>query len=205
MGINYRITPPEVKYEGGKLSVEKIDNSTIYYRSDDSNRVYKYDGAIATRTPGKYAFWSEYRNAKSPEVAHSSRYEVIKPKIKLTSSMPEHPKDRYHKIGEYYRKISTSRTCRKGDWILYEFEKPIECRKIEFFTGRYNVPSMIIQKGYLEISEDGKKFERVADLVNGCATLVNPRPIKAARIVAERDAVGSSRIIIGSPKIYPKW
>ena len=205
MGINYRITPPEVKYEGGKLSVEKIDISTIYYRSDDSNRVYKYDGAIATRTPGKYAFWSEYRNAKSPEVAHSSRYEVIKPKIKLTSSMPEHPKDGYHKIGEYYRKISTSRTCRKGDWILYEFEKPIECRKIEFFTGRYNVPSMIIQKGYLEISEDGKKFERVADLVNGCATLVNPRPIKAARIVAERDAVGSSRIIIGSPKIYPKW
>ena len=205
MGIKYRITPPEVKYEEGKLSVEKIDNGTIYYRSDDSDEVCKYRGAIATDVPGKYAFWCEYRNAKSPEVAHSSRYEVIKPKIKLTSSMPESPKDGYDKIAEYYRKISTSRTCREGDWILYEFEHPVECRKVEFFTGRYNVPSMMIQKGYLEISEDGENFERVADLENGCATLINPPPIKAARIVAEREAVGSSRIIIGSPKIYPKW
>ena len=205
MGINYRITPPEVKYERGTLWVEKIDNGTIYYRSDDSNKVCRYKGSITTDVPGKYAFWSEYRNAKSPEVAHPSRYEVIKPKVKLTSSMPEHPTDGYDKIAEYYRKISTSRTCREGDWILYEFEHPVECRKVEFFTGRYNVPAMIIQKGYLEISEDGKHFERVAELENGCATLVNPRPIKAARMVAEKTSVGSNRIIIGSPKIYPKW
>ena len=205
MGIKYRITPPEVKYEEGKLSVEKIDNGTIYYRSDDSDEVCKYRGAIATDVPGKYAFWCEYRNAKSPEVAHPSRYEVIKPKAKLTSSMPEHPTDGYDKIAEYYRKISTSRTCYEGDWILYEWEQPVECRKIEFFTGRYNVPSMLIQKGYLEISEDGENFERVAELENGCATLVNPRPIKAARMVAEKTSVGYNRIIIGSPKIYPKW
>ncbi len=205
MGISYRITPPEVKYKDGKLEVEKIDNATIYYRSDDSNKVYKYSGAIATATPGKYAFWSEYCNAKSPEAAHSSRFEVIMPEIRLTSSMPESAKDGYDKIAEYYRKISTSRTCYAGDWILYEFEEPVECRRIEFFTGRYNVPAMIIQKGYLEISEDGENFERVADLVDGCATLVNPRPIKAARIVAEETTVGSNRIVIGSPKIYPKW
>ena len=205
MGIKYRITPPVVKYADGKLSVEKIDNGTIYYICDDSNEVCKYERAITTAVPGKYGFWCEYRNAKSPEVGHPSRYEVIKPKVKLTSSMPEHPTDGYDKIAKYYRKISTSRTCYEGDWILYEWEQPVECRKIEFFTGRYNVPSMLIQKGYLEISEDGKNFVRVADLVNGCATLINPRPIKAARMVAEKISVGYNRIIIGSPKIYPKW
>ena len=205
MGLNYRITPPTVKYENGKLSIVKIDNGTIYYRSDDSDKVYKYTAPITTSIPGKYSFWCEYRNAKSPQVAHSSRYKTIKPKVKLTSSMPEDPKNGYARIAEYYRKIQTSRTCRKGDWILYEFEEPLVCRQVEFFTGRYNTPSGLVQKGYLEVSEDGKNFKRVADLEFGIAKLVNPRPIKAARIVVEQEVIGTSRIWIGAPIIYPKW
>ena len=205
MGLNYRVTPPTVKYENGKLSISKIDNGTIYYRSDDSDKVYKYTAPITTSIPGKYAFWCEYRNAKSPEVAHSSRYKTIKPKVTLTSSMPDDPKHGYARIAEYYNRIQTSRTCRKGDWILYEFEEPLVCRQVEFFTGRYNTPSGLVQKGYLEVSEDGKNFKRVADLKFGIAKLVNPRPIKAARIVVEKETVGTSRIWIGAPIIYPKW
>ena len=205
MGLNYRVTPPTVKYENGKLSISKIDNGTTYYRSDDSDKVYKYTAPITTSIPGKYAFWCEYRNAKSPEVAHSSRYKTIKPKVTLTSSMPDDPKHGYARIAEYYNRIQTSRTCRKGDWILYEFEEPLVCRQVEFFTGRYNTPSGLVQKGYLEVSEDGKNFRRVADLKYGIAKLVNPRPIKAARIVVEKETVGTSRIWIGAPIIYPKW
>ena len=205
MGLNFRITPPSVKYEEGKLSIEKIDNGTIYYRVDGSSKVCKYKGAISTDKPGKYAFWCEYRGLKSPEVAHSSRYKTIKPKIKLTSSMPEDPKRGYARIADYYHNIRTTRTCHKGDWILYEFEEPVVCRQIEFFTGGYHVANRLIQKGYLEISEDGKNFKRVADLEYGIAKLYNPGPIKAARIVAEDIAVGQSTIVIGAPKIYPKW
>ena len=205
MGLNYRITPPTVKYENGKLSVVKIDNGTIYYRNDDSDKIYKYIGPITTTIPGKYAFWCEYRDAKSPEVAHPSRYKTIKPKVKLTSSMPENPKQGYARIAEYYDRIQTSRTCRKGDWILYEFEEPLVCRQVEFYTGRYNVPSGLVQDGYLEVSEDGKNFKRVADLKDGVAKLVNPRPIKAARIVVEKEVIGVSKIWIGAPIIYPKW
>ena len=79
------------------------------------------------------------------------------------------------------------------------------CRQIEFYTGGYHVANRLVQFGYLEISEDGKNFERVADLVYGVAKLYNPRPIKAARIVAERTAVGQETIVVGAPKIYPKW
>ena len=205
MGLNFRITPPTVKYEDGKLSVEKIDNGVLYYRSDDSNKVYKYNGAIATKIPGKYLFWCEYRDAKSPEVAHSSRYKTIQPKVTLTSSMPEDPKRGYARIADYYKTIRTARTCHKGDWILYEFEEPVVCRQIEFYTGGYNMPSRLIQKGYLEVSEDGKTFKRVAELEYGVAKLYNPRPIKAARIVAEDIAVGQSTITVGVPIVYPKW
>lgn len=205
MGLNFRITPPAVKYADGKLSIEKIDNSTIYYRVDGSAKAHKYDGAIRTAYPGKYSFWCEYRNAKSPEVAHSSRYKTIRPKVTLTSSIPENPKLGYARIADYYHNIRTARTCYKGDWILYEFEQPVECRAVEFYTGGYHVAGRLVQSGYLEISEDGKKFERVADLKYGIAKLYNPRPIKAARIVVESTSKGQGTIVVGAPKIYPKW
>ena len=205
MGLNFRITPPVVKYEEGKLSVEKIDNGTIYYTCDDSDNVYKYRGVIETKKPGKYSFWCEYRDAKSPEVAHSSRYKTLQQKVKVTSSMPENPKYGYDGVSTYKKRVMTACACKKGDWILFEFEEPIECRQAEFYTGRYNVPSGLIRVGYLEISEDGVNFERVADLEYGIAKVMDPRPIKAARIVAERDVVGSSSIWIGSPILYPKW
>lgn len=205
MGLNFRITPPTLKYEGGRLSIEKIDNGTIYYRTDDSEKIYKYSGAIATDKPGKYAFWCEYRGLKSPEVAHSSRYKTLQPNVKVTSSMPEDPKYGYDGVSTYKKRVMTACTCKKGDWILFEFDEPIMCRQAEFYTGRYNVPSGLIRVGYLEISEDGINFERVADLNYGIAKVVNPRPIKAARIVAERDVVGSSKVWIGAPILYPKW
>ena len=205
MGLNFRITPPTVKYEDGKLSVEKIDNSTIFYRKEGSNRVRRYRGALSVKVPGQYLFWSEYRGVKSPEVAHKSHYKTIQPKVTLTSSMPENPAHGYARIADYYNNIRTTRTCHKGDWILYEFENPVECRAIEFYAGNYHTAKRTIEKGYLEVSEDGKVFERVADLEYGIAKLYNPRPIKAARIIVEATAIGQSEIIIGVPIVYPKW
>jgi hexosaminidase len=205
MGLNFRITPPTVKYENGLLSVEKIDNSIVFYCDESTGKKGLYKKPIATDKPAKYYFWSEYRGARSPEFAHASRYETIKPKVTLTSSMPERPKYGYARIADYYNNIRTARPCHKGDWILYEFEEPVVCRAAEFYTGGYNIANRLIQKGYLELSEDGKNFKRVADLEYGVAKVVNPAPIKAARIVSESTSVGQSTIVIGAPKIYPKW
>ena len=206
MGLNFRVTPSDVKYENGLLSVEKIDNSTIFYRKYGSDKVYRYKKAIPTDKPGQYSFWAEYRGVKSPEFAHTSRYETIKPKVKLTSSMAEHPEYPYSDVNLYtYNNVRTSRTCHKGDWVLFEFEEPVECREIEFWVGAYGVSARMIHKGYLEVSEDGVNFERAAELDNGFAKLVNPRPIKAARIVAEATNLGAKEIRMSSPFIYPKW
>ncbi len=203
MGLNFRITPPNIVYKENKLSVETIDNSTIYYREENSSKAHRYTGAISTSCPGKYLFWAEYRGAKSPEVAHASHFATIKPKVTLTSSMPENPRFPFSNIARYSDNIRTKRTSRKGDWILFEFEEKVECRKVEFCGGTYAVPSRLITKGYLELSEDGKTFKRVGDLENGHITLINPRPFKAARIVSESDH--DSVVAIPSPRIYPKW
>lgn len=97
-------------------------------------------------------------------MADSSRYATIQPKVTLTSSMPENPNRGYARIAEYYKKIRSARSCHKGDWILYEFEEPVVCRQIEFYTGTYHMPGALVQTGYLEVSEDGKTFKRVCDL-----------------------------------------
>ena len=205
MGINFRITPPEVKYENGLLSVLKIDNGTLYYREDGSSRVCKYRIPIKTSTPGKFLFWSEYRDHISPEVAHASRYETIKPKFTLTSSMPENAKYGYDKVMSYKSEARTTRACVKGDWFLYEFDEPLVCRAVEFYAGYFAMPSRCFPTGYIEISEDGKSFERVADLKDGKILLENPRPIKAARLVSEGSLIGTSSVRFIAPKIYPKW
>ena len=206
MGLNFRITPPTVKYEDGVLSVEKIDNSTIYYRDDSNGKVRKYKKAIRTDKPAKYLFWAEYRGAKSPEVAHKSHYKTIQPKVKLTSSIPDDPKRGYDRVAKYVNRMDTQRTCHAGDWLLFEFEEPVECRKIKFYAGYFASPSRLFPSGYLEISEDGTTFERVAELNEvGHVELINPRPFKAARIVATSTYVGGSYIRIGSPEIYPKY
>ena len=206
MGLNFRITPPTVKYEDGLLSVEKFDNSTIYYRDDSNGKVRKYKKAIRTDKPAKYLFWAEYRGAKSPEVAHKSHYKTIQPKVKLTSSIPDDPKRGYDRVAKYVNRMDTQRTCHAGDWLLFEFEEPVECRKIKFYAGYFASPSRLFPSGYLEVSEDGTTFERVAELNEvGHVELINPRPFKAARIVATSTYVGGSYIRIGSPEIYPKY
>ena len=205
MGINFRVTPPSVNYVDGVLSLLKIDNAKIYYREDGSTRVCQYDGDIKTKTPGKFVFWSEYRGQKSPEVAHSSRYKTIKPTFTLTSSMPMNPKYGFDKVMTYKSEARTTRTCRKGDWFLYVFEQPVECRAIEFYAGYFAMPSRCFPSGYIEVSEDGKHFKRVTDFKDGRVLLENPRPIKAARLVSEADLIGVSYVRFIAPKIYPKW
>ena len=205
MDINFRITPSDVKYEGGVLSVVKIDNCNIYYREDGSSKVYNYSEPIQTSVPGKFVFWSEYRGHKSPEFAHSSRYETIKPTFTLTSSMPMNPKYGFDKVMTYKSEARTSRACVKGDWFLYEFEKPLECRAVEFYAGYFAMPSRCFPSGYIEVSEDGVNFKRVADLKDGKVLLENPRPIKAARLVSTGDLIGTGSVRFVAPKVYPKW
>ena len=56
--------------------------------------------------------------------------------------------------------------------------------------------------GQLERSEIK---ERIADLDYGRVKLLNPRPIKSARIVATSDDLPGSQLRICSPIIYPKY
>lgn len=202
MGINYRLTPPTVKFEGGKLIASVDDNSTIYYKQEGTSERNLYTGPFKCKTPAAYKFWSEYKGIKSFESADASHYEMVKPNVTVTSSVPAYKKNPYSKLEEYKGAARTAKAFKKGDWILFEFEYPEKFRAIEFSTGSVTLKG-IVRKGYLEVSKNGRTFERVGDLKNGRIRIVNPeKPIKAIRMVSECD--DSGKISLKHLQLYPK-
>ena len=105
----------------------------------------------------------------------------------------------------YGRIARTARVCREGDWLLYTFEKPVSCRRMEISTGNLQLPRYIFNAGYMEYSEDGINFKRVGELKNGGCVIENPsRPIKAVRIVCTENGNGADFVTVQAPKVYPK-
>lgn len=204
MNINYRLMPPKVEVKDGELIASVDDGSTIYYRKEFSTRPARYTRPIKCDKPGEYIFWCEYRDARSPETAHADHYKTIKPAFKLTSSIASGRKDGYKRVEEYRGRVTTARTCRNGDWFLYEFAEPVKCRKMDFVTGYTHIAHRLFPTGYLEVSYDGKSFERVAALVDGCASIEQPaKPIKAVRITSTTDRNSERGVVINAPVVKP--
>jgi hexosaminidase len=204
MGINYRLMPPKVEYKDGLLSASTDDGSKLYYQLEGSDKVNRYSRPIKCDNPEYYLFHSEYCNARSPQVAHADHYKTIKPTFTLTSSIESGRKDGYKRIEEYRSRVTTARTCRNGDWFLFEFEEPVKCRQMEFITGYTHIAHRVFPSGYLEISYDGKTFEKGAALVDGCAKIIRPsKAIKAVRIISTTDRNSTHGVVINAPVIRP--
>ena len=86
MGIDFRMMPPTVKYQDGKLSASTDDNSHIYYSVEGDDGVYPYVAPIKTDKPQVYVFHTELGGARSTEVAVEAYYKMIEPAVKITSS-----------------------------------------------------------------------------------------------------------------------
>ena len=204
MGINFRLAPPKVKYKDGLLTASVDDGSTIYYRVDGTKALRRYTAPIQCDQPGKYLFCSRYRNITSPESAHKDYHKRIRPAVVVTSSMQNdsrYPMERLSK----YRLVLTDCCCRKGDWILYTFDEPVECREIKIVTGREGVTKRAMPDGIVEVSYDGKKFKRVERLTDGCATIYPKRGVKAVRVISDSDHNFEGSVGLNPPYIKPKW
>ena len=202
MGINYRLMPPTVKYEGGKLIASVDDKSTIYYKREGTSKRKLYTAPFKCKNPEEYKFWSEYNGVKSFETADESHYETITPKVKVTSSVPAVKKTTYAPLEEYKGGVWTAKEFRNGDWIQFDFEQPEKVRALEITTGKLTLRNSI-RRGYIAVSRDGVNFERVGELDHGRVRVANlTKPIKAVRLVSECNDNGA--LLVGVLKLYPK-
>ena len=200
-GIRFRLMPPRVTYRNGLLSASVEDGSRLTYTEDDSEEK-PYTGPIRTQTPELYLFRSRYQSGRSPKVGTPAYYRTLQPAVKISTSMGESKEFPYVRAEEYRGIARTARTCRKGDWIRYDFEEPFTCREIAVRTGNLQLPRFIFTTGYVELSTDGETFERAGELAKGGWMLRHPeRPIRAIRIVSTCEGNGCPYVTVQSPVI----
>ncbi len=202
MGVRFRLFPPQLNYKDGVFTAATDDGSEIYYTIDDETPK-RYSKPLKSKDPHRLRFYSQYKTGRSPYVADKSYYRTIAPALTLTSSMPESPRAPLSRAAEYRSTARTLRTCRKGDWLLYTFEKPLACRELFLQTGHKQLPKTHVTTGYAEISRDGRNFERVGELENGSITIRPAGAIRAVRIVSTCHGNGTPYVTIQPPQIKP--
>lgn len=205
MGIAYRLMPPKVVYEDGALSASTDDGSRVFYRREPMDVEMLYTTPIITDKPAEYCFVSRRGEACSPEAGVAAHYKTITPAFNITSSMNDSEKFSFDKAEGYGRIARTTRAGDVGDWVMFTFEQPISCRRMKVATGNFQLPRYTFENGYVEVSYDGKTFERVGELDCGMFYIEHPaRPIKAVRITCTSRGNGAEWVSIQPPTIWPK-
>ena len=130
---------------------------------------------------------------------------MLQPKVKISSSIAQSERFPFTNAESYGRISRTARVGREGDWLLYTFEEPVSCRRMEVRTGNLQLPRFIFNAGYMEVSYDGKTFSRVCDLKCGGGAIDNPsKPIKAVRITCTESGNGADFVTVQAPMVFPK-
>lgn len=196
MGWKFRIAPPEVVYEDGKLvATSDSDILKIRYTKDGTEptvRSERYSGPIKTDTPEKYRFATFYggrssiaRGAKNIELHH-----YLKPVTTVETNIPFFEDVESLVDYDLNTYCFTSREIGDGDYIKFTFEKPVECQSIGMCTGYYTLAVYGILNGYIEWSPDGEAWHRGSrfdyDAIDGYRAYCHPeKPVKAVRIVID--------------------
>lgn len=204
MGVAYRLSPPEVKYENGVLTAVVDDGSSIYYRREPMEVDMLYTTPIATNNPAEYSFVARRGKAKSTKAAVAKHFKTITPSFVISSSMSDNEKFSFEKAQGYGRLARTTRAAGVGDWVQFTFDTAVACRQMKVATGNFQLPRYLFENGYVEVSYDGVKFERVGELECGMFYInYPPQPIKAVKIVSTSEGNGARWVSIQPPTIYP--
>ena len=194
MNFEFRVAPPTVKYEEGKLVAEKdYDFLTIRYTDDKSTPTLEsaeYTDAIVTENPENYRFVTFYK--ERPSIARGAQnidlYHYQKPLTTITSNVPM--EQDINVLVDYNMNTycNTARPVEAGDYFLYTFENPVECEKILVGTGHYGLAIVGLPNARIEYSYDGENFiqgeEFVYDYFDGYKAEVHPeKAVKAVKIV----------------------
>lgn len=205
MGVAYRVKPPKVEYIDGVLTATTDDGSDIFYRREPMTVEMLYTSPIYTDAPSHYSFVARRGTASSTEAAVDGHFKTITPAFDITSSMNDRERYAFDKAEGYGRLARTTRAADVGDWVMFTFDKPVECRRMKVATGNFQLPRFIFENGYVELSYDGATFERVGELECGMYYIEHPAyPIKAVRITCTSQGNGAEWVSIQPPTIWPK-
>lgn len=145
----------------------------------------------------------DYRKGPPPV----EEVKLLRPALSVSSSMDARKSNPYTNLTEYKYGTTTrtTHTCVEDDYILFEFDKPVECDRIEFVSGYSYLRRCIIPFGYIEVKYAGDSgFSRYGEMRDGKETIKPAKPLKAFRIVSTSKMNGDSAVIIQPLRIVAK-
>ncbi len=185
LGLEYRLESPVVTLEGNQLSASVNDGSTLYYEDIRTGKSKRYSSPLPAEDAKYTLFYSRRGTGLSKKVGNEAYDAVLSPTYKVTSSFNLTYED-MHPAKDHY-KWKTDRGVREGDWVLFTFDEPCDCYSILVRTGYTHTPSWFIYDADVEISYDGKSFEKADKLWYGSATLHPKKAVHAVRISVNAD------------------
>lgn len=198
MSATFRLNPPTLKIEEKKIVASTDDGSKIYYKDIRNNKTQEYKQPLNANLAPYVSFYSRQMTGYSPEVGLPAFNASKKPVVTITSSIPFSTKRPLENCSSYKGETHSSRCAKKGDWVLFSFEKPLKCSYLRVATGYEHLRRCLIYNGYVEVSYDGANFVKAGNLSNG-AYIIRPKDkqlIHALRIVAAGISDAEDKVII---------
>ena len=198
MSATFRLTPPTVELQNGRIVASTNDGSKIYYKDIRTNKVQEYKQPLNANMASYVCFHSRLMTGYSPEVGLPAYDSSLKPTLEITSSLPFSKRTPIENCSNYKSAVNTSRCAKEGDWVLFNFETPVKCSYIRVATGYAHLRRCLIYNGFVEVSYDGETFVKAGNLSNG-AYVIRPKSnqlIHALRIVATGISDAENKVII---------
>ena len=194
MGIAFRLPYPEVTMEGNVVNV-KAARPTLEVR-------YSFDGSeptissplltnntIITDTPEKLRFATFFATNKSMTVQVPGAIKYLTPALKVTTSMEQNKRATAEKLEDYdfSTYFRSAQAPVSGDWMLFNLDEAIECKKI---TVQTNIPVTDfwgITDGHVEYSYNGVDFINAGEFdINNRVIITDiAAPVKAVKILVD--------------------
>ena len=163
-------------------------------------------GPIVTDHPEKLRFATFFADLKSMTVEVPGSHHYLTPAVRVESSMTANPRYPLSNLEQYdvKRYMRTATPPKEGDYVLFTFEEPLQCRQITIQTADPVNQFYGITEGRVEILYEGKDqfvwSPQSFDMHNRVVHLPGDRRVKAVKIVVtgpgENKAVSIQPLII---------
>ncbi|MDR2585085.1 MAG: beta-N-acetylhexosaminidase [Prevotellaceae bacterium] len=189
MGIAFRVPPPMVEYKNGMVVATPPYPWSVVRFTDNDTDPHAHspllNTPIATNEPWNYRFATFYRDRYRSTVVAGGDKKYQSPATSVEASFVLQPRFSLDNLTDYNPStyVRTVGPLKKGDYLLYTFDEPLNSKKIHVHTGIPLIELFYVESGYVEYSLDGEIFIPVGELVYGCIDFVPPMGIKAVRIV----------------------
>ncbi|MCI1779015.1 MAG: beta-N-acetylhexosaminidase [Bacteroidales bacterium] len=197
MGIAFRMAPPEITYTPdangaytcGHLTITPpYPGAVVRFTCNGSEPECNSEIAprdIYTDHPEDYrfaSFFGEYIRSITTGAANILLHKYIKPLTCIKTSMNPLKNHSSESIADYDFSTYFRAEAKRGDYVAYVFNNPVECRKITITAGMPDNDFYGLCNGYAEISYDGKNYTSRTYFENNRVILFPAKPAEKIKI-----------------------